>query len=81
MQAAMEMAVRELHVRLKVHDDGRIEPLGGSLLPPGEHEAVVLISETPRSKAFSMEDFPVHRGDWDHNVSLRREDMYGDDGR
>jgi hypothetical protein len=72
--------MRELHVRLKVHDDGRIEPLGG-VLPPGEHEAVVLIREPPQGKPFSMEDFPVHHGERDHTVSLRREDMYGDDGR
>ena len=32
-------------------------------------------------KPFTMEDFPVHDGPWDDSISLRREDMYGDDGR
>jgi hypothetical protein len=73
--------MRELRLRLKVHKDGSIEPLPSGALPPGEHEAVVLIREAPQGKPFSMQDFPVHQGDWDHTVSLRREDMYGDDGR
>lgn len=36
--------------------------------------------EQRRSK-FRISQFPVHEGDWDHTVSLRREDLYGDDGR
>ncbi|HEX6016225.1 MAG TPA: hypothetical protein VFY87_31360 [Geminicoccaceae bacterium] len=73
--------MRELHLRLKVHEDGSIEPLPSGTLPPGEHEAVVMIQDALRGKPFSMEDFPVDHGPWDNTKSLRREDMYGDDGR
>lgn len=73
--------VRELHLRLRVHEDGRIESVNGDPLPPGEHEAVVVVREPPRGKPFSMEGFPIHDGEWDHTISLRREDLYGDDGR
>jgi hypothetical protein len=73
--------MRELHLRLKVHEDGSIEPLPSGTLPPGEHEAVVMIQDAPRGKPFSMEDFPVDYGPWDDTQSPRREDMYGDDGR
>jgi hypothetical protein len=73
--------MRELHLRLKVHEDGRIESLAGGPLPPGEHEAVIVIQEPPQDKPFSMENFPVDRGPWDDTQSLRREDLYGDDGR
>jgi hypothetical protein len=71
----------ELHLRLRVYDDGRIEIADGERLPPGEHEAVVTISDQPKGKPFSMKDFPIHDGEWDHSISLRREDLYGDDGR
>lgn len=50
---------------------------------PGEHRVVVMIEENllPVSKPERW-DFPViDVGPWPENLSLRREDMYGDDGR
>ena len=50
---------------------------------PGEHRVVVVIEETitPRAPRPAL-NFPVHDvGPWPENLSLRREDMYGDDGR
>jgi hypothetical protein len=74
--------MREVHLRLRVNEDGGIEIVPDGCLPPGEHEAVVVIGGPPtRGKPFSMEDFPIHHGEWDHTRSLRREDIYGDDGR
>lgn len=67
--------------RLVVGPDGSIA--SEITLPPGEYVASVQAAsdaEQPR-KPFSMADFPVHHGPWDDSISLRREDMYGDDGR
>ena len=67
-----------------VQPDGTIsvaEPL-----PVGEHLARVEIAGTltppaPR-EAFDPSKFPVFdMGPWPEGLSLRREDMYGDDGR
>lgn len=50
---------------------------------PGEHAVVVVIDEPPGSRpAFSMKDFPSHDvGPWPEGFSVRREEIYGDDGR
>jgi hypothetical protein len=71
-------------LRTKVHvtEDGRIEATAPGALPPGDHEAVITVEIAPRAEPqFRWEDFPVHEGDWDHSISLRREDIYGPDGR
>jgi hypothetical protein len=66
--------------RLTVKEDGTIEAKAPGL-PVGEHEAVIIVeAQTPTPK-IRWEDFPVHDTPWDDSVSLRREDMYGDDGR
>lgn len=68
--------------RVTVKDDGTVQAkLPGGELPPGEHDAVIVLSAERPAKKFSMKDFPRHEGEWDHTVSLRREDLYGDDGR
>ena len=51
---------------------------------PGEHRVVVVIDEQvsePSQDARTF-DLPVHDlGPWPTELSLRREDLYGDDGR
>ena len=50
---------------------------------PGKHRVVIVIEEEPasRQKKGTLK-FPVdHYGPWPGNLSLRREEMYGDDGR
>jgi hypothetical protein len=71
-----------VRTRVTVKEDGTVEAklLGGEL-PPGEHDAVIVLDAERPAKRFSMKDFPVDNGPWDDSVSLRREDMYGDDGR
>lgn len=64
--------------RLHVVADGAIsiaEPL-----PAGDSTATISVSEAPRPRR-SVLDLPVHHGPWDDRISLRREHMYGDDGR
>lgn len=74
--------------RIHVAPDGVISGRAPDL-PPGEHEAAVIVAEpatadrTPGwpGKPFTMENFPIHDEPWDDSISLRREDMYDDEGR
>jgi len=72
-----------IRLRLQVAPDHTISGIAPAELPAGEHEVVVNIEPavTPPTKPFRMADFPVHNGPWNDSISLRREDMYGDDGR
>ena len=71
--------------RIKVAEDGSITgqaPAGQ--VAPGEHVATITLVDAPLrrpGKPFTMKDFPIDDGPWDDSISLRREDMYGDDGR
>ena len=59
----------------------RVAPGGGvsiaDPLPEGEHVAIITVAE-PTAPRRSALDLPVHRGPWDDNLSLRREDLYDD---
>ncbi len=71
-----------IRTRVTVREDGTIEGNVLGQLPPGEHEVVISTAQEERPKPqFRWEDFPVHDTPWYDSVSLRREDMYGDDGR
>ena len=50
---------------------------------PGEHRTVILIDEQANTDRKRLDlQFPVdHYGFWPSDLSLRREDMYGDDER
>ncbi len=72
--------------RIRVAEDGTITghaPAGH--VPPGEHEVTITVATAAPlrrpGKPFTMRNFPIHDGPWDDSISLRREDMYGDDGR
>jgi hypothetical protein len=51
-------------------------------VPPGEHRVVVVIGEAPSEALIRPAwNFPViDVGPWPDELSLHREDMYGDDG-
>lgn len=72
-----------IKMRIHVAADHTISGVAPADVAPGEHEVIVSpgLAATPPIKPFRMADFPVDNGPWDNNVSLRREDMYGDDGR
>ena len=73
-----------IKTRVTVREDGTIEAKANVLaneLPPGEHEAVIVVESNRPKRPFRIEDFPIDNGPWDDTISLRREDMYGDDGR
>jgi hypothetical protein len=73
----LEAAVTVITTRITVSPDGAIST--APPLPAGEYE-VAITTATPKPRR-SVLDLPVHDGPWDDSVSLRREDMYGDDGR
>ena len=49
---------------------------------PGRHHVAVVIDEPSAPTSKTLDDFPtIDVGPWPDGLSLRREDMYGDDGR
>jgi hypothetical protein len=49
---------------------------------PGEHRVVVVIDDSPSDHVQPPLDLPSHDlGPWPENLSLRREDLYGEWGR
>ena len=65
--------------QIKKSSGGLVAALEG--LPAGEYEAAITAPATTPKPRRSVLDLPVHHGPWDDSLSLRREDMYGDDGR
>ena len=73
-----------VQIRVTVDDEGvatlRLPPD----IAPGPHDAVLVIEEAlAQDKRPIMEGFPRHDVPWPFPATetLRREDMYGDDGR
>ena len=71
----------ELRARIRVGPDHHITGTAPPDVPPGEHEVSITLIRRPAAKPFRLADFPVDHGPWDDAISLRREDLYGDDGR
>ena len=72
-----------INTRLIVTPEGTISTT--TPLAAGEYTARIEISEQPGPQPptdLDLDDLPVHDlGPWPEGLSLRREDMYGDDGR
>jgi hypothetical protein len=71
-----------IRIRIDIAPDGTVT----GKAPPaaaGAHEVEVAAAPPPTDTAKSfMADWPVHDcGPWPEGFSLRREDLYGDDGR
>jgi hypothetical protein len=76
--------MEEIRTRIQVGPDHTITGIAPPDVPPGEHVATITITiSTPQipQKPTRVADLPVHDIPWDGSISLRREDMYGDDGR
>jgi hypothetical protein len=70
-----------VHATIRVDADGTISGKAPRGVPPGEYEAPIDVPrQKPRPKRKRL-DLPLHDAAWDDSVSLRREDIYGDDGR
>lgn len=75
----------QIHTLIRVDPDHRISGVAPPDVPPGEHEATITLAPVPPrqlpTKKFNVDDLPKHDLAWDDSISLRREDLYGDDGR
>ncbi len=75
-------AMIEVHTRIRVDPDHRISGVAPPDVPPGEHEVTITVAQPQLpQKRFRVTELPSHDTPWDDSVSLRREDMYDDDGR
>ena len=75
--------MRAIETQGIVHPDGQLSVRVPSDIAPGKHKVVVVIDEEPTDRPQrSQIEFPViDPGPWPAGLSLRREDIYGDDGR
>jgi|GEM_PF-1841517 len=73
----------EVRVLVHVKEDGTLEGrLPPHALPAGRHQAVIVVDEPrPANRPLRLANFPIHDEPWDDGISLRRQDIYGDDGR
>ena len=82
--AEVEMTV--VTARITVAQDGPISGRAPGQVPAGEHEAINTVADWPAqqlpTEPFDANELPSHdTGPWPEGLSLRREDLYGDDGR
>jgi hypothetical protein len=68
-----------VHAKIRVAEDGSISGKAPRELPPGEYQAPITLPE-PKRKRKGL-DLRRHEAFWDDRVSLRREDIYGPEGR
>jgi hypothetical protein len=75
--------MRTIETVVNVGVDRKLTVQLPSDIPTGTHAVVVVIDEIPKPRrAFSMKDFPAHDvGPWPEGFTVRREEIYGDDGR
>ncbi|HEX3884423.1 MAG TPA: hypothetical protein VHW66_17340 [Stellaceae bacterium] len=76
----------EVRARIRVGRDHVISGVAPDDIPPGDHEALITLGPAvkPRIEArpFRVSALPtIDLGPWPEQLSLRREDIYGDDGR
>ena len=73
--------MRNLNLRLTVPQDRRVTIELPDDIEPGELDVLLVVRRSPGQPA-PRDPFPLIPGvKWNDEVSLRREDMYGDDGR
>lgn len=75
--------MRAIDVTITVLPDGEFQLEGLADLPPGKHQAVLVVENGPiapeRRVPLAFRTYPV--GLVAPNETFRREDIYGDDGR
>lgn len=73
--------MNEIRARIQVGPDHTITGIAPPEVPAGEHLATITVSPPVPENLARVADLPVHDIPWDGSISLRRGDMYGDDGR
>lgn len=71
-----------VRTKVRVAPGGRLEAEIGEALAPGEHEVEIVAEDaSPPLGRAQVEGMKVFDRAWPEGASLRRADMYGDDGR
>lgn len=78
--------MNEIRTRVVVGPDHRISGTAPAEVPVGEHEVTITLATHPvqaqGARPVGPADLPRHDlGPWPDGLSLRREDLYDDDGR
>ena len=78
--------MNEIRTRVVIGPDYRISGTAPAEVPAGEHEVTITLStpsvQEQATKPFDPTELPRHDlGQWPNGLSLRREHIYGDDGR
>ena len=77
----------QIRARIRVDPDHTISGIAPASVPAGEHEVLITLTPEPsrkptKKKPFNVDDLPTHDlGPWPEGLSLRREDIYDEDGR
>jgi hypothetical protein len=69
-----------VHATIRVDAEGTISGKAPREVPPGEYQAPIAVPEAkPKPKRLEL---PLHDcGPWPERFTVRREEIYGDDGR
>jgi hypothetical protein len=72
--------------RITVAADGTISGQAPGQVPAGEHDARITVADGPArqqpNEPFNLDALPTRDlGPWPAGLSLRRKDLYGDEGR
>jgi hypothetical protein len=76
--------MKSIQTQAIVTDDRKVTLQLPEEIAPGLHTLIVVIDDRVAHTAsgMSLDDFPIiDVGPWPEGLSLRREEMYGDDGR
>ena len=75
--------MKTIETTVTIAEDGTVTLRLPPEIPPGKRRVVLVIDDQPiREQSASLADFPVDEyGPWPENLSLQREDMYGEWGR
>ena len=76
----------EIRARVLVGPDHRISGTASAAVPSGEHEVTITVTLPPTHQRprepFDIDALPTHDlGPWPEELSLRRADLYDEDGR
>jgi len=73
--------MRTIATHVTIPDDGRLSLQLELGITPGEYQVLVVIEEQQHIPRRPL-DFPIiNVGEWRETSALRREDIYGDNGR
>ena len=79
-----EHVMKTIETDIVVAADGKavVELWLPPTVPPGKHRVLVMVDEAGQAAPTTPVELPVHDlGPWPANLSLNREDLYGDHGR